>query len=49
MSQNQVEDIWNQWSEQTIGILDFLVRQLQLLNPIAIVVGSLKDRQLQIQ
>jgi len=31
------------------GILNFLVTQLQLLNPIATAVGSLKDRQSQIQ
>jgi hypothetical protein len=32
-----------------VGILNFLVTQLQLLNPIAIVVGSLEDRQSHIQ
>jgi len=34
---------------QSVGILNFLVTQLQLLNPIATVVGSLKDRQSHIQ
>jgi hypothetical protein len=34
---------------ETVGVLNFLVTQLQLLNPIATVLGSLKDRQSQIQ
>jgi hypothetical protein len=35
--------------QDNVEILNFLVTQLQLLNPITIVLGSLKDKQSQIQ
>ena len=43
------QTLWECEDLGTVGILNFLVTQLQSLNPIETIVGSLKDRQSQIQ